>query len=248
METYKIIIEYDGTRYGGFRKSKRGGAATIQDKIEAVLNRMEQGQSFTLTAAVNTEAGIHSMGQTISYKTEQHFREQDIKDYMNQYLPQDIVVREVKQERVGFHAEFAMSALLYEYRIQTGTYQNVLEHAYMDYIPEQLNLSAMKKGMKLLTGNVDFKSLNSNPRLKKSTLRTVDKLQMKVDSEEIKIYCQIDQVWPGLIPAIYGVLIQLGKQKLKLEELIEGLKEGQLGSLYMPAPTKAIMLKQVLYL
>ena len=70
---------------------------------------------------------------------------------------------------------------------------------------------------------------------------------MQVDKEEIKITCQIDQVWPGLVPAIYGVLIQVGKHQLKLEDLIDRLQKRELGSLYMPAPFKAIMLKQVLY-
>ncbi len=247
METYKIIIEYDGTRYGGFKKSKKGGTVSIQEKIETVLTRMEHGENFIMTAAVNTEPGVHSLGQTISYGTNQHFDAGTIKEYMNQYLPMDIVVREVKLEKEGFHAEVAKSSKRYQYRIQTGNYKNIMEQAYMDYQSEVPDLSAIKKGMKLLSGTHDFMAFNNNPRLKKSTIRTIEKLQMKVDGEEIKIYCQIDQVWPGLIPSIFGVLLQVGQHKLDLEELKRKLKEKQMGSLCISVPTKAILLEQVLY-
>ncbi len=247
METYKIIIEYDGTRYGGFKKTKRGGTVSIQEKIETVLSRMEHGENFIMTAAVNTEPGVHSLGQTISYGTHQRFDAGTIKQYMNQYLPMDIVVREVKLAREGFHAEVAKSFKRYQYRMQTGNYKNVMEQAYMDYEPEGPDLSAIRNGMKLLSGTNDFIVFNNNPRLKKSTIRTIDKLQMKVDRQEINIYCQIDQVWPGLIPSIFGTLLQVGQHKLDLEELKRKLKEKQMGSLSIWAPTKAILLQKVLY-
>ncbi len=247
METYKIILEYDGTRYGGYRNGKKGSAVSIQDKIEAVLTRMEDGQSFHIAAAVNTEAGVHSMGQTISYATNQQFNVKEVKEYMNQYLPMDIVVREVIKVRNGFHAELAKKGLLYQYRLQTGSYRNVMEQAYMEYEPMGLDLVVMREGIKLLHGEVDLMALNSNPRLKKSTLRRIEKLKLLVDREEIKIECQIDQVWPGLIPAIFGVILQLGRHEIELCDLQLKLEEMQLGSLYYPVSTKGIILQKVLY-
>ena len=247
METYKIIVEYDGTRYGGYRKSKKGGTASIQDKIEAVLSRMEDGQSFTLAVAANTEAGVHSMGQTISYVTNKHVTTGQVKEYLNQYLPMDIVVREVMLERNGFHAEHAKKALIYQYRIQTGKYQNVMEQGYMEYIPTELDYTVMKKGMECLVGTIDLMAFNSNKKLKKSTLRTIEKLQMQVDLNEIKIQCQIDQVWPGLIPAIFSTILQLGRHQLTLQEFQNRLSKKELGSLCFPVSTKGIMLLQVLY-
>ncbi len=247
METYKIILEYDGTRYGGYRNSKKVSTVSIQDKIEAVLTRMEDGHSFHIAAAVNTETGVHSMGQTISYATNQKYDAKEVKEYMNQYLPMDIVVREVIKVRNGFHAEIAKEALLYQYRVQTGRYQNVMEQAYMEYEHKGLDLVAMREGTKLLCGEVDLMALSTNPRLKKSTLRRIEKLQILVDREEIKIECQIDQVWPGLIPAIFGVILQLGRHELELCDLQLKLEEKQLGSLYCPASVKGIILQKVLY-
>ena len=247
METYKIIVEYDGTRYRGFKSGKKGSTATILEKIEAVLARMENGEDFVLAAAVNTEAGVHSMGQTISYKTHKHVTATKVQQYLNQYLPLDIVVREVCMEREGFHAEVGKRALCYQYRIQTGSYQKVLEQAYMQYEPEGLNLSKIEEGMKLLLTTRDFVAFKNNKRIKKSSQRTIENLRLKVDQEEIILECIIDDVWPGLMPALFGVLLQLGKETVSLLKVKEELDNKQVGTLNFLAPTKGLILQQVYY-
>lgn len=247
METYRIIVEYDGTRYGGFRKSKQSSAASIQEKIEAVLVRLVGNHDFILNAAVNTEPGVHSMGQTVSLSIDKPIREAVLKEYLNQYLPKDIVIREVDAMRKGFHAEFAKIGLCYEFRIQTGIHKNVMEQAYMEYEPGKLDLAFMEEGMNLLCGSHDFMSFNHNRKLKKSTLKTIETLKLKVDEEEIRLQCVIDDVWPGLIPAIFASILKLGRHELTPEELQAKLVMRQLKALYSPASTKGITLVKVLY-
>ena len=40
MKNIKLIIEYDGSRYDGWKVATTGKATTIQDKIESVLEKM----------------------------------------------------------------------------------------------------------------------------------------------------------------------------------------------------------------
>lgn len=247
METYRMIVEYDGTRYGGFKKSKQSSAASIQEKIEAVLVRLIGDHDFILNAAVNTEPGVHSMGQTVSLRTNKGYTEAMLKEYLNQYLPKDIVVREVEKRKESFHAELGKKGLCYEYRIQNGPYRNVMEQAYMEYEPGKLDIPAMEEGMQLLLGSHDLMSYNHNRKLKKSTLRTIDTLKLKVDQEEIRLICVIDDVWPGLMPAIFSSILKLGRHILTPAELQEQLEKRQLGILYTPASTKGITLKKCFF-
>lgn len=245
METYKLIVEYDGTRYKGFKSSRKGNTASIQDKLEAVLSRFEGREGFVLAAAVNTEPGVHSMGQVVSYQTSYESKPDEVRDYLNQYLPGDIVVRQVTTEKKGFRADLAKKGLQYVYRIQTGEYRNVREQAYMEYEEEPLDVLTMEAGARLLVGTVDLAAFNHNRKLKKSTVRNITSLQIQVDKEEIKILCQIDDAWPGLMPAIYGTLLSLGKGQLTTESMQELLRVGELSSLYHPAPVKGLHLIKV---
>lgn len=247
MDTFKIVVEYDGSRYKGYKKTKKGSAASIQEKIEAVLCRLENRDTITLQAAVATEPGVHSMGQVLSYRTEKEFTSQTIETYMNKYLPQDIAVRMVKKARDNFHAEFSKSGICYAYRIQTGPYQNVMEQQYMEYREEALDLTAIRNAMDRLTGIVDMAVFNGNPKLKKSTIRKVDSFRIQVDKNEIKLICIVDDVFMGMMQAIFGTLLQIGTHEMDLQEFYAKLEELKSGSLYILAPAKALTLVQVYY-
>ncbi len=247
MGTYKVIVEYDGTRYKGFKMSKKGNTASIQDKLEAVLSRFEGSTDFVLAAAVNTEPGVHSLGQAVSYQTSYEGSPDEVENYLNQYLPGDIVVRKVTREKDGFRADFAKTGLNYLYRIQTGNYRNVREQAYMEYVEEPLDVLSMKAGAEFLTGTKDLAAFNHNRKLKKSTVRYITTLQIQVDKEEIQLTCQIDDAWPGLMPAIFGTLLKLGRHQLTLADIQELLDKGELKSLYNPAAVKGLHLTEVLW-
>ena len=58
---YKLLIQYDGSRYEGWQRQERTGN-TIQGKIEAVLSRFE-GSPVEIQGAGRTDAGVHAAGQ-----------------------------------------------------------------------------------------------------------------------------------------------------------------------------------------
>ena len=68
MQNYKLTLQYNGTRYPGWQKPGKGGQSrTISGKIAAVLNRMTD-EEIILHAGAKTEAGVHALAQTASFK------------------------------------------------------------------------------------------------------------------------------------------------------------------------------------
>ena len=67
IKYYKIIIEYDGTRYHGWQRQKED--RTIQQEIEQALATMTAGQ-VTLTGSGRTDAGVHAFGQVANFNCE----------------------------------------------------------------------------------------------------------------------------------------------------------------------------------
>ena len=92
---YKAVIQYEGTRYRGWQVQGNTGN-TIQGKLEALLTRME-GAPVEVRGSGRTDAGVHAAGQVISFRCACGKSPQEIRDYMNQYLPEDIAVLSVEE-------------------------------------------------------------------------------------------------------------------------------------------------------
>ena len=116
MRNIRLVIEYDGSRYDGWQKQARKGSNTIQDKIEAVLEKME-GKPVELIGAARTEAGVHAYAQVANFKTDTDLKMYEIRQYLNRYLPRDIAVLEVDEVQDRFHSSFSAKSFIYEYKI-----------------------------------------------------------------------------------------------------------------------------------
>ena len=65
MANYKIILQYEGTRYQGWQKQGNTDN-TVQAKLEAVLSKMT-GQKIEVDASGRTDAGVHALGQVANF-------------------------------------------------------------------------------------------------------------------------------------------------------------------------------------
>ena len=65
MKNYRLLIEYDGTRYYGWQRQPDQN--TIQGKLEAVLAVMT-GQETEVIGAGRTDAGVHARGMTANVR------------------------------------------------------------------------------------------------------------------------------------------------------------------------------------
>ena len=87
-QNYKFQIAYDGTRYLGW-EHQPGTDMTIQGKLENVLSRMT-GTQVEVIGAGRTDAGVHARNMTANAHMITSLGEEEIRDYMNSYLPEDI--------------------------------------------------------------------------------------------------------------------------------------------------------------
>ena len=100
MRNFKIIIQYEGTRYQGW-EHQPSTDMTIQGKMENVLFRMTDRQ-IEVIGAGRTDAGVHARAMTANALIDTELNADEIRDYMNRYLPDDICIREVKEASERF--------------------------------------------------------------------------------------------------------------------------------------------------
>ena len=98
MRNIKLTIEYDGSRYQGWaRLGKNESNNTISNKILEVLKKMTDESDIELYCGCRTEVGVHAYAQIANFKTSSAMSIQDIKHYLNRYLPMDIAIIDVEE-------------------------------------------------------------------------------------------------------------------------------------------------------
>ena len=159
MANYKMILQYDGTRYRGWQVLP--AELTIQGKLQDVLSKMA-GYQVEVTGSGRTDAGVHAKGQTANFHLREEWDEDKILFYLNQYLPEDIAVCEVKRVDERFHSRYQAVEKTYLYRIHTGKIPEVFERRYVYDYTEPLDVNRMRKAAEYLCGTHDFKSFCGN--------------------------------------------------------------------------------------
>lgn len=225
MINYKIIIQYDGTRYKGWQVLG-STEHTIQGKIQAVISELA-GSPVEITGSGRTDAGVHAKGQVANFHMEEGFTEQEILHYLNRYLPEDIAVLSVEQADERFHSRYQAKEKTYLYRIHTGEIPNVFERKYMYCYDKTLLAGRMREAAKYLTGTHDFKAFCGNRKMKKSSVRTIYNIRIAETEDEIQIYYTGDGFLQNMVRIITGTLIEVGDGRREPQEMKEILESGR---------------------
>ena len=101
MRYFKAIVEYDGTEFAGFQWQHE--TRTVQGELErAILVRT--GQTLRLSGAGRTDAGVHALGQVVSFGVETRIPLDRMALALNKTLPPDVTIRSVTEVEPAFDA------------------------------------------------------------------------------------------------------------------------------------------------
>lgn len=240
-----ITLAYDGTRYDGWQKQGNTDN-TIQGKIEAILYKMT-GTAIEIAGSGRTDAGVHAKAQTANFHIATDMTPEAIMAYMNKYLPDDISVLSAINAAPRFHSRLSATGKTYRYVINMNAYTDVFNRRFELHHPDSLNIKAMKEAASYLIGTHDFMSFCDTKRMKKSTIRTIENVDLTV--EDNKLY--IDYTGNGFLyhmaRLITGTLIFIGEGKASpdyMEKVIDARDRSLCGPL---APSCGLTLMNVRY-
>ena len=241
-----MIVQYDGSRYKGWQSQKKTDA-TIQGKLAAVLEKFA-GHPVEVQGSGRTDAGVHARGQVASFSLERESIPQEIMNYVNQYLPEDIGVIEVQEALPRFHARLSAVRKTYVYRIWNSSKPNVFERKWMHTIEEPLDVEAMKEAAEHIVGTHDFRCFQAaGGEEKETTVRTIHSLDIFRDGENVIIEVAGDGFLYNMVRIITGTLVEVGlgkKQAGDLPSIIDGLDRRKAGH---TAPAEGLYLVEVYY-
>lgn len=245
MNNYKFTICYDGSRYYGW-EHQPNIELTIQGKIETVLEKMVN-HSIELIGAGRTDAGVHAKGMVANAILDTDLAPEEIKKYMNRYLPDDITIRDVRIASERFHSRYKAVGKTYCYTCYYGDSKPVFDRKYVYTLDTQPNINEMKAAADILIGQHDFGSFCSNPKMKKSTVRIVDKIDIKQKGSYITFTYHGTGFLQHMVRILTGTLLEVGYGKRPVNNMTELLEIKDRSKAGFTAPPQGLCLIEVDY-
>lgn len=244
-ENFKLTIAYDGSRYYGW-EHQPNTEMTIQGKLENVLSLMT-GASVEVIGAGRTDAGVHAKAMIANVFLDTQMQAEEIRDYMNRYLPDDICVNEVKKAGERFHSRYNALGKTYCYTCYVGDTKPVFDRKYVYTLDGKPDIGAMRAAAEILKGEHDFASFCSNPRMKKSTVRNVDRIDIVQNGAYLTFTYHGTGFLQHMVRILTGTLLEVGYGKRtpeSMRELIEAKNRSLAGA---TAPAQGLCMMKVDY-
>ena len=244
-KNYKLKISYDGSRYFGWEHQP--DRETIQGKIETVLARMVDKDMVDVIGAGRTDAGVHARAMIANVQLDTQMSPEEIRDYANRYLPDDIAILEVREAADRFHARYKAVGKTYQYTCFDGPVKPVFDRKYYTPLDQELDVEAMQEAAHFLEGKHDSKSFCGTSRMKKSTVRIVDTITVRRRKGYVYLTFHGTGFLQNMVRIMSGTLIEVGLGRKRPEEVGEILEACDRKVAGPTAPAKGLCLLKVDY-
>lgn len=245
MPRYRILIEYDGTAFVGWQSQPSG--PSIQGCIEAALAKLGEA-SVAVRGAGRTDAGVHALGQVAHFDLARTWEPYKILAALNFHLkPDPIVVLKAEVVADDFDARFSAIARHYLYRILTRRAPPALSRNQVWWVPRELDASAMAEAAGHLVGHHDFTTFRAAGCQARSPVKTLDRLAVISDGEEIRIEASARSFLHHQVRSFVGSLKLVGEgrwQPVDMKSALEARDRSRCGAL---APSRGLYLVRVDY-
>ncbi len=244
MPNIKLIVEYEGTAYGGWQSQKN--APTVQDTLQDALERVT-GERVTLYGSGRTDSGVHALGQVANFRTNAAIPPERYASALNPLLPEDIAVRSSCAVPDGFHAQFLATGKRYRYTVYNDRQKPALCRRAAWHVGQKLDAEAMRAAAAYFKGRHDFTAFQSAGGVERETVKTVTRCDVTADGPFIHIDVAADGFLYNMVRIIAGTLVKVGRGRLASDAIpgIIGSRDRQRAG--YTAPAHGLCLMEVYY-
>ncbi|MDR1001286.1 MAG: tRNA pseudouridine(38-40) synthase TruA [Clostridiales bacterium] len=180
QQRFLLTVAYDGANYSGWQR--QANAFSIQQAMEEALARVF-GQSIRTVASSRTDAGVHALGQRVAFNVATPIPLQKIQMVINNFLPNDIAVTEVKIVPPMFNPRLDAREKIYHYVIYNYPYPNPFTRDTSLFYPRRLDFKKMARAAGYFVGWHDFEAFRSQGTDYRSTVREIFACGLEKDTQ-----------------------------------------------------------------
>jgi tRNA pseudouridine38-40 synthase len=245
MLTWKLEIEYDGTRYSGWQKQPN--ARTVQGELLKAAEEIFK-EKIEIGGSGRTDAGVHALQQVAHLRVKRESNLPSIKQMhvgINSLLPHDINIRDVKPMPAKFHARHDTIARYYLYQISTR--RRAFGKTSVWWVRDRLDVKAMSEASSMLIGRHDFRSFSESQPSQTSTLVQVDTAQLALNGDLILFRIGASHFLWKMVRRVVGALVEVGRGNIGAEQFQTLLRRYSNEPAAWTAPPSGLYLERVVY-
>ena len=246
MHTWKLEIEYEGTRFRGWQIQHN--ANTIQGELQKAAYQLFSGK-VEIGGAGRTDAGVHARQQFAHLRVAElqaNLTPRQIQFAFNDLLPHDINIKKVSNAAENFDARRDAVQRFYLYQISTR--RTAFAKNFVWWIKDDLKLALMKEAAELLVGRHDFHSFcEIDDTKKQSTTVKVERAEVFTDGDLICFRIGASHFLWKMVRRIVGMLVEVGRGNALINDFNRLLKFKTNAAAQYTAPPSGLFLERVLY-
>jgi tRNA pseudouridine38-40 synthase len=244
--TFLATLHYDGTGFVGWQRQPSG--RSVQSEFERVLERIF-GRRTVAHAAGRTDAGVHAVGQGVSFTAPPDWTHLALRRALNALLPRDCWVQSVHLMQPGFHAR--KSALSRRYRYDIGTDEasaSPFRRKFEWALGRSLDTDALVGAARLLQGEHDFRAFAAKGdkphyRCRIQTARWIPRPEGRGVSFEV----EADRFLHHMVRMLVGTMADIGLGRRPLTDMATLLQRTDNAETSPPAPAQGLYFVAAMY-
>lgn len=247
MPTYRLTLEFEGTRYHGWQEQKN--ARSVVGELRRAME--EAGAAIReIGGSGRTDAGVHALAQVAHLRLAEAVDPEPFRRAVNDGLPADIHVLSLAPAADRFHSRHDAVSRSYLYQISRR--RTALAKRWVWWVKRPLDEKRMAEAAALLTGKHDFRLFCERPSEQPSTLVVVEGATVVTDGALILVRLTASHFLWKMVRRAVGTLVKIGSGELDrraYEDLLKAKppKSGKGLPAEWTAPPSGLFLEKVLY-
>ena len=240
-----LVVEYDGTAYHGFQHQVN--ALSIQEEIEEAIKRIT-GERLRVKGAGRTDAGVHAMGQVVTFDTESSHPPSTVVSALNAHLPESIGVRAAYRVRGDFDPRRNAVGRRYRYTIVNAPTPSPLLKRTAHHVKQCLNVQMMNEASKQFVGLHDFaRFATTQDQPERSTYRRIYETAVTKEGDIVTFDIRGSSFLPRQVRRMVGALVDVGRGEVSTNELAIMIDGGETDKVTRSLPPNGLCLMAVEY-
>ncbi|WP_104736172.1 tRNA pseudouridine(38-40) synthase TruA [Hanstruepera ponticola] len=211
---YFLELSYNGKAYHGWQNQPN--AISVQEVIENAISKLLNTE-IKIVGAGRTDAGVHAKQMFAHFDLDEKIEREDLKYKLNAFLPKDIAVHAIFEVKPDAHARFNATSRSYLYRLALEKDAFNFDSAY--YLKKHLNINLMNQAAKELLGHKDFQCFSKTHTDVKTYYCDIQNANWQQIGNELHFTITADRFLRNMVRAIVGTLINVGLEKITVEDL-----------------------------
>ena len=218
----KLLLAYDGTAYHGWQMQPNH--PTIQKALHQTLWRVLGGPTQPPEASGRTDAGVHALGQVVTFRTDKPIPVESLTAALNDVLPADIRVLSAEEVAPDFHPRDCAKAKTYRYRVLRSEICPPFLARFVNHYPYPLDEAAMIAAAGMIEGEHDFASFAAADPEKglddnRSKVRMIFSSAWRRDGDELIYEVRGNGFLHHMVRNLVGTFLLLGKGTIDQKDL-----------------------------